>query len=75
MYINIVELLEWIKEACGKQAGCEDCPLSKEYGDPARHYCSIYDRPDRWQIDSTQDPEVLFDVTDIEKRYIMEVEK
>ena len=36
MYINIIELLESIKEACEKQTSCDECPFLKD------HYCSIY---------------------------------
>lgn len=74
MYINIIELLESIGEACAKQTSCEECPFMRDYGDPERYNCGINDTPDRWRIDSAYDAEVLLDVTDFEKKYIMEVE-
>lgn len=74
MYINIIELLESIKEACHKTE-CKACPFSGTYshmGDNADfYYCRIAGTPNYWQIDSARDPEVLCDVSDFEKRYIM----
>lgn len=69
MYINIIELLESIKEACEKQTSCNECPFLKD------HYCSIYNTPGDWQIDSLRDPEILCNVSDFESDYIMEVEE
>lgn len=58
MYINIIELLESIKEACQK-AVCKDCPLSGTYRHKGEsrdyYYCRIAGEPDEWQIDSAYD--------------------
>jgi hypothetical protein len=70
MYIDIIELLEVIKEACRKNE-CKDCPFSGTYshmGDNAAfYYCRIADTPNEWQIDSAGDDEVLYDIKDFEK--------
>lgn len=64
--INVTAILESIKEECGKHEKCNDCLFSKDYGDPKRYYCSIYDAPYRWQIDSASDA-IIYLNTDTEK--------
>ena len=76
-YFNIIEVLESIKEACGKRSTCKDCPFSATYrhkGDCIDiYYCKIAEMPNGWQIDSVQDAEVLCDVTVFAKYYNGEV--
>ena len=77
MYINIIELLESIKDACIKQTSCENCPFAGAYkhkGDNTNfYYCRIAEMPTGWQIDSGCDAEILRDISDLEKYYNMEV--
>lgn len=78
MYINIIELLECIKEACHKTE-CESCPFSGTYShkgeDSDFYYCKIAGTPNYWQIDSGADAEVLCDIRDFERYYNMKGEK
>jgi len=71
MYIDIIELLESIKEDCHKTE-CKNCPFSGTYshrGDNAAfYYCRIAGTPNYWQIDSAGDDEVLCNVKDILRR-------
>lgn len=67
MNLNIIELLERIKESCHKTE-CAACPFSGTYShlgnDTDFYYCRIAGTPNYWQIDSGADAEVLCDVTD-----------
>lgn len=65
-YINIIELLDSVKDICRKQSYCRDCPLSLSYthanDDRKYYYCSLEGTPERWQIDSVNDGAVYYKV-------------
>lgn len=66
MYINIIALLDSVKDICTKQSFCRDCPLSLSYThencDKKYYYCRLEDTPDRWQIDCRNDDAVFYKI-------------
>ena len=66
MYINIIALLDSVKDICTKQSFCRDCPLSLSYThencDKKYYSCRLEDTPDRWQIDCRNDDAVFYKI-------------
>lgn len=71
MHINIIEVLESIKESCGKHTTCERCRFAGSYRHKGHnavfYYCRIADTPSDWQIDSGSDVEIMRDVNELIK--------
>ena len=56
IWVDIIKVLESISEICWLQKSCSDCPFLKD------HYCSLYETPDNWQIDSKYDDSVFYKI-------------
>ena len=66
MYINIIALLDSVKDICTKQSFCGDCPLSLSYTHENEskkyYYCALEELPEKWQIDSRNDDAVFYKI-------------